>query len=149
MLLLSSILRWGVVRAPDFVSGTPPPLAVPILGIALVLLAVLPTTGRWRGILALGLLGAVASISVSLVAMVLTLRDAAQIPEMRLGPGPFAALFGAMVFIAGTLLVLQYETQAGPTRTYTIVTSEMPETTWPSDAEETAEGNVVSDESSL
>ena len=146
MLLISSVLRWGVVEAPDLVTGTPPPLAVPILGVALVLLAMLPTSGGWRGILALGLLGAVASISVSLVAMALTLRDAAEIIEMRLGIGPFVALLGAMVFIGGTLLILQYETRTGAEPSYTIVASEHPEIEVSVEADSSPRGSNAPDE---
>lgn len=109
VILASCVLNWAVVTTPGGLStGTAPPLSVPILGVALLILSFFPVTGRWRSVLSGVLLFAsVVAVLVTLWALAQTIFQATQLPMTRLGAGPLVALVGAVVFIVGAVVKTQ------------------------------------------
>ncbi|GEM_PF-4168972 len=109
IILASCVLNWVVVTTPGGLStGTAPPLSVPILGVALLILSFFPVVGRWRGVLSgVLLVASMAAVLITLWALAQTIFQATQLPMTRLGAGPLVALIGAVVFIVGAVIKTQ------------------------------------------
>lgn len=107
LMLLSFMLRWVVGEAPGSSIRTGP-LAVMILGVALLLLSVFPATKRMRNVLAvLTLVASMAALVVTLWTLMQTAYQVARWSDVRLGVGPVVALVGSMLFIMGSVAFIQ------------------------------------------
>jgi hypothetical protein len=107
LMLLSFMLRWVVGEAPGDSTRTGP-LAVMILGVALLLLSLFPDNKRLRNVLiVVTLLASIAALVVTLWSLMQTAYQVARWPDVRLGVGPVVALAGSMLFIMGSVAFIQ------------------------------------------
>lgn len=108
VVVLSFPLRWAVVPSPTGTpSGTNPP-AILFLGLALLILALVPATTQLARVLPVILVGSsVVAVFVILWTSVETVLQVVRLQEASLGPGPVLAVIGAALFIIGSIAFIQ------------------------------------------
>lgn len=107
LVLISFVLPWSTFQG-EFASGTTAPISVPIVGAAMLGLALIPGPRRWRALLQLIAAGA------CVITIVLAIAHVMQMVRINFQPawlGPAAAFIGIAVNIIGAGLMLRSSRQ--------------------------------------
>ena len=116
ILTVSTLLQWVTVTDPTSgqVTTTARPVALPMVGIALLLLAYVPADERWHRSIAIAqvLFGGVTGIIVLWLLLAAVIKHLNE-GTAQLGPGPPVAFLGASIYVMGAFTFLQASVSEG------------------------------------
>ncbi|MGF1505377.1 MAG: hypothetical protein ACFB51_09680 [Anaerolineae bacterium] len=108
VIVFSYPLRWAVFSSvTGVVTGTHPP-AILFLGLALLILSLIPATPQFARIIPVVLVGAsIVAVFIILWTGIETVLQIVQNSEIALGPGPIVAIVGVALFVVGAIAEIQ------------------------------------------